>query len=159
MSGLPWIPCQSNWTVLCPTSSRIQYGAITRIKPTRLWGSNLSYWDRKLNLSYEKQMDVELLLDSRRQFSNCLNWNKNIRLKLWCPSVSVSACFLIKSPDVYLFSSQVSPGLISWVTLEDLIGWGTFTLSFHTTCCLRLWQHSVLYENSPQQYGKSFWRP
>lgn len=42
------------------------------------------------------------------------------------------------SPDVYLFSSQVSPGLISWGTLGDLIGWGTFTLSFHTTCCLRL---------------------
>lgn len=45
--------------------------------------------------------------------------------------------------DFLLCPPQVSPGLISWETSGDLIGWETFTLSFHTTCCLRSWQHSV----------------
>lgn len=45
------------------------------------------------------------------------------------------------------------------MTLGDLIGWETFTLSFRTTCCLQSWQRSALCGNSPLQYGKSFWRP
>lgn len=109
----------------------------------------------KYILACKSLSQIQLFYHWRDTFQSALTadrmWNQNSK---W-----VSTCFLTQLFDLCLYPSQASPGLISWETSGGLTGWETFTLSFHTICCLRSWQRSVLCENSPQRYGKSFWRP